>query len=134
VSEERCAVCVVQGGLDVDTEAAAAGASRVVGRRVEVGERLSEEPCLPTKHLASIESEFGRPCPRVELLPENREAAELVWLAVLEHLRPLFGPAFEALSDDLEPEERRRLVMRVSAVLKSDVVMRKLYPDPEETR
>jgi hypothetical protein len=134
VSEERCAVCVLQGGLEVETETAAASVSRFLGRGVEVGEHVSEDPCLPAKHLASIESELGRPCPRVDLLSENREAAELVWLAVLEHLRPLFGPAFEALSEGLEPEERRRLVTRVSSVLKSDVVMRKLYPEPEETR
>ena len=81
--DERCAECVMLGG--------------------------DEDPCQPKGTLAEIERRYGRPCPRVELDPQNAEVSELVSYVISESLRPLAPMAFEATFG-----RRRRVARRVA--------------------
>lgn len=111
------------------------GAPRVV----EVGDLLEEEPCV---NLEAYRSSFpGRECPRVDLEPENEEAATLVQMRLAED--PLAPAYFEAACGGLPPEERKRVLLRVmravgdprvQSALKVNQARHAESPEPEAPR
>jgi len=117
------------GGTDAESEADARRLSASLGRGVEEGEHVEEGPCVPEYHLAAIREQWGRPCPRVELDPDNVDAATLAFFMVQPHLRPLFDPYYAASLEGDPPEVRRALLIRVSNAVHSEQMLERLYPD-----
>lgn len=99
---------------------------------VRVGEEFGLEMCVPPHWPLRTEE---RPCPRVELWPENDLAARIVFAALPEHTRPLLPEYVEALVADLTPEDARRTVARAFRTLQSSAVtdwMRSQYEKAAE--
>jgi hypothetical protein len=110
------------GGCEVMTEADARTftAELQPPRVVEVGELLDEEPCV---NLDVYRGVFpGRECPRVELDPENVDAATLVQMRLAED--PLTPAFFDAACGDLPREERKKVLLRVLRAAGDDTVQR----------
>lgn len=128
VTELECQGCVMTGGHDVGSEAEAEAYSSLLDRPVAVGEHVEEAPCVPEHTLAKLQEELGRPCPRVELEPENRPALNLVGLSLQPHLQHLFDSMCEATCADLTPEEQRAFLMRVATALDSEAVRARQQP------
>jgi len=129
MSEERCRGCKVMGGRTITSDAeardftAAMRAHPEVWTRVEmgpvrVGESLDMEPCVDT---VEHEKQYGRECPRVELWPENRTAAELVFATLPEHTRGLLPAFAEALVAEMG-DEARGVVLRAFRTLQGAAV------------
>lgn len=116
----------MMGGLDVATTEQAARLARILLRPVELGEHVEEPPCVPDGWLARIEATQGRPCPRVELEPDNAEAAAAVMLSLGTHTAWLAGPTLEAAGFD--DDELAAVLGRVGAALLSPAVVERLYP------
>ena len=76
----------------------------------------NEDPCVPEHFLKVVREKEDRPCPRVELEPDNAIAANLFSLAISDHagLVPLW---FETLREGMDGEERRAVMGRVVRVL-----------------
>jgi hypothetical protein len=70
-----------------------------------------ENPCRRPIELEHIRAKTGRPCPRVELFPENALPYHLVSLALSERARPLLLEVLKG--EDLAPEIHRVVVGRV---------------------
>jgi hypothetical protein len=85
----------------------------------------SEDPCVPEHFLKVIREKDDRPCPRVELEPDNAIAANLFSLAISDHagLVPLW---FETLTDGMDGEERQAVMGRVVRVLMDEEVAPRL--------
>ncbi len=81
----------------------------------------SEDPCVPEHFLKVIRGKEDRPCPRVELEPDNAIAANLFSLAISDHagLTPLW---FETLTEGMDSEERRAVMGRVVRALTDEEV------------
>jgi len=75
---------------------------------IRVGETLEMAPC-------------ARECPRVELWPENRPAADLVFAAMPEHSRALLPAYVDALTAEMG-DAARPVVLRAFRALQSDPV------------
>lgn len=96
-------------------------------RRVPtIGEELVIEPCVrpeqypeqPTGALGERpRGNAGFPCPRSELDPDNRAAADLVYYAIDEELGRLASVAFRELTRAMDPDERAAVLGRIAAVL-----------------
>jgi len=84
---------------------------------VQVGDTLELAPCVGPDY----RQRFKRECPRVELWPENAQAAELVFAALPEHTRPLLPAYVEALSAELG-DEAGPVVLRAFRVLQGAAV------------
>jgi hypothetical protein len=93
---------------------------------IRPGQILEEPPCLPWETLEIIRAREGRPCPRVELDPDNQLAASVVMLSLREHTRPLIGP----LTSGMSKTERHRTFVRAAAALQSEAVIDWLTPKP----
>lgn len=67
---------------------------------------------MPEHFLAVISEREERPCPRVDLEPDNLAAANLFSLAISDHagLTPLW---FETLTDGMDAWERQAVLSRV---------------------
>ena len=108
-------------------------------RGVEVveGEILEMPPCMGAATLDDPESfwrKAGRPCPFVDLDEDNDDAATLVLNHIPEHTRPLTPALADAILADLSDDERARTLLRVSLALRSEPVIRKLYPSPDDLK
>jgi hypothetical protein len=104
--DERCAACVMYGG--------------------------PEEPCLPPKVLELIRKKHpGQECPRVDLLAENRGAANVLTYLTDVDLKPLAAHMFEAVAGDLDEDGRFDLMARLAAALHDPEVAAILHPRPQ---
>lgn len=119
-------------GTVIETEADAAAFDRAIRanpgvwsprdmdpRPVEVGEAFNLPPCVGSNWPLRTED---RPCPHVELWPENGHAGRLVFAALPEHTRQLLPAYIEALAADLEPADARVMVSRAIRALQSPAV------------
>lgn len=79
-----------------------------------------DEPCIPTAHLERFAKMHGRPCPRVELEPENVGVAPIAMLA----LQPeRWGWALPSLLADTQFQgPRRYAVWRVISCIGDEAV------------
>lgn len=89
-----------------------------------------EDPCVPEHFLAAIREREDRPCPRVDLEPDNLVAANLFSLAVSDHagLVPLW---FELLTDGMDQWEREAVLSRVVRALLDDEIGTHLRKPPD---
>jgi hypothetical protein len=96
-------------------------------------------PCQPDHLLESYEKEFGRPCPRVLLHPDNFDAWRLLNLGLGEDTHGLAAAFGAGLAHYLDRQEYRRVFARVQAV-RSDTRFAQLLEDhvtrtrPESSR
>jgi hypothetical protein len=90
----------------------------------------TEGPCVPEHFLAVIREREGRPCPQVELEPDNIVAANLFSLAISDHaaLVPLW---FETMAGALDVPEQRAVLSRVVQAL-MDGETRTLFRRPPD--
>lgn len=86
---------------------------------VRVGEAFELAMCVPPHWPPRTEE---RPCPRVELWPENELAARIVFATLPEHTRSLMPHYIEALTAELDPSESRRAIARAVRTLQSPAV------------
>lgn len=107
------------------------------GQVITVGSRVVMPPCLPQHSLEDAERHWnqqGRPCPYIDLDPRNDTAAHLVFNHLPEHTRPLTPALADALLADASNDERADTLLRVSAALRSEAVIEKLYPLADDTK
>ncbi len=88
-----------------------------------------EPACLPESLLREFEAEHGRPCPRVELAPQNVVAAELVGFLLDERLRPLAGELVRGRTRWMAAADRALLLLRLARALQERQVTAALYPE-----
>ncbi len=90
-------------------------------RSLELAGLETGGPCVPEHFLAAISEREDRPCPRVELEPDNIAAANLFSLASSDHagLVPLW---FDTLTDGMDARESRAVISRVLRTLLDDQV------------
>jgi hypothetical protein len=88
-----------------------------------------EPPCLPESLLREIDAEHGRPCPRVQLAPQNGVAAELVSFLLDERLRPLAAELVRGRTRWMQSDERTLLILRLARALQDKHVAQALYPE-----
>jgi len=93
-----------------------------------------EPPCLPSSLLREFEEEHGRPCPRVQLAPQNVVAAELMSFLLDERLRPLAGDLVRGRTRWMKPEARAGYLLRVARALQDRHVTKEFYPEPSKAR
>ena len=97
---------------------------------VRIGEAFQLEECIPPNWPFRTPE---RPCPRVELWPENELAAQIVFASLPEHTRPLLPEYIAALTADLDPTYSQQSIVRAVRALQGDAVaawMRKQFePD-----
>lgn len=124
----------MRGGLVVRNEGVAGELSELPenrGQVITVGSRVAMPPCLP-QHTIEDQSQHwnrqGRPCPYIDLDPRNDTAAHLVFNHLPEHTRPLTAALASAMLADASNDERADTLLRVSAALRSEAVIEKLYP------
>lgn len=115
------------GGTTIRNESEAKAVAARLQRRVDVGEKIAEDPCLPKHYLAQFEAK-GRPCPRVVLNVRNEGAASLSSLSFQPHLRHLITPFALSVFAEMDTHERIAMMRRVGRALSSSAVMAKLYP------
>jgi hypothetical protein len=88
-----------------------------------------EDPCLGEELLQEFQRTQQRPCPRVDLAPQNLAAADLVRFALDERLRA-HGPELLRISTGwMGDEERLALLLRVAQVLGRKDVHDALHPE-----
>lgn len=105
--------------------------SKTLRRQVAEGEDLAETPCVREGELERIRKIHGRPCPRIELRPENYLAAEVVWSSIAEHTRGLAPGLLDAGLAGAPLEEREDVRRRVLEALHSPAVMALVSPAPD---
>lgn len=66
------------------------GSSPWKNAKGELRDRL--EPCLPDDWLQEIEASTGRPCPFIELAPQNEDAFFFATLRLSEDAQPFLTP------------------------------------------
>lgn len=127
-------------GTVIADEAAAEAVNRAMRENPEVweghaevgvGELVRLDPCIPASWPYARPD---RPCPRVELDPQNTVAADLVLAALPEHTRPLMPAFMRARLAGLPADHRRRVTLRVVRALHSEPVSRWLYPKVTEVK
>lgn len=134
LTELRCRACKVMGGTTVETDEEAEELSalprlKVKGQVVRAGEFIELPHCLKDDdELAKYPARFGRPCPRVELEPENGEAMTLLSMSIREDIRHFAQPYFDAAHGNAPVDTRRRLLVRVTRTLTDRAVTDALYP------
>ncbi len=120
------------GGRTIETEAEARSFTAAMNAHpaawlreetgpIRVGETLDMAPCASE-------------CPRVELWPENRPAADLVFAALPEHSRALLPAYVEALTAEMG-DEARPVVLRAFRALQGNAVtgwLKAQYETPED--
>lgn len=103
--DERCQACEIKGG--------------------------DEPPCQPP-HLLTLELQnFGKPCPRRELRPEDAPTAELFWLAMDPRLKHLWSETFSVLLESASKRERLSVIRRIRRAA-ADEGIREYLPAPLE--
>lgn len=76
-----------------------------------------------------IQREKNRPCPRVELLPKNQDAAVVLQMSIDDHRRAMVGPFLMTLLGRLPGYEVEKLIRRVSfAMVGNERIRSHLYP------
>lgn len=83
--------------------------------RVLTGRKRGGTPCIPDHYIPQYKKEFGRSCPRVELLTVNEDASQIVMLALNQYTQPLL-PAYLSI---MNPAIVREAMDRTVAVLSS---------------
>lgn len=94
--------------------------SAMLGRPVEAGAFVRMPAC-------------ATPCPRVDLLPDNEPAAEVMRLSLTEHTRHLMAvpEVVGLIGEGLEPRERGLLIVRAGRALQDRRIVDRLYPKME---
>lgn len=101
--------------------------SEILLRPVEVGEQLSEAPCVSLDWWAAQRAEGDdQPCPRVELDPDNAEAWEVMTSRISETTRGLDVAMLAAMP----VAEAAAIARRVNAALHNQKVVDALWPPP----
>jgi len=72
-------------------------------------------PCERAEVLAYIKARYGRPCPYIELDPDNAVAMELLSMLMSPDLTPMWKSTYDALCDGMTGEERSAILFRVAA-------------------
>lgn len=123
------------GGVEIKSEKQARRFLRLHDvDEVKVGTTLTLPPCEPDAILAVISEKYGRPCPRVELDPENGPAASLASLTLSSHLNPLVAPLYEAATVDFTADQRISMIHRIVAALQDDRIIDLLEAQRERGR
>lgn len=76
-----------------------------------------EAPCVPDHYLTKYKKDFGRPCPRIELLTINEDAAQLVRFALNQYTQPMLSA--HILTIDRTEETVREAMNRALTILSS---------------
>lgn len=84
---------------------------------LHVGEHVTLPPCVPEGWLTAIQEQHGRPCPRVEIEPENVEAIQLAEAILGGWPAPLWEPFWRTLLDGVSMDRRLRVLRRVARAL-----------------
>ncbi len=79
-------------------------------------------------NVAFYRQQYSKDCPRVDLDPDNAEAADLVGALIDERLRPLAPALLEAW--DLDSEDRECVIGRARSALCDAGVVAIMYPPP----
>lgn len=79
---------------------------------LEIGTLLVLDPCVPIPW-PDTRARESRPCPRVDLDPENVVAMAMVEVLLSETNRAAFAPFFDATCGWMPDDERARLLSRV---------------------
>lgn len=88
-----------------------------------------EEPCVQRYLLPIIEETEGRPCPRVELHPDNGLAADLAALLLQpREQQGLLQPLFEAACEEMSAGDQLTLIHRVYGAVQSPRIVRLVQP------
>ena len=132
----RCAACEIYGGLVVSGRLTEQIRQMPLmsGQDVEDG-HVALPACKPTSELESERAPWrkaGRPCPFVELSPENWQAADVVTYSLSEHTRGLSDLYAETVVLGLPQPDRAPFLDRVLSALQSEPVRQKLYPSVSE--
>lgn len=86
--------------------------------------------CISDMASSRMLQTLGRPCPRVEIDPENVEAVAVMGWMIHDDLKPLAPEYARALLAGRPADERARLLSRVAAALRSPALSSRLHPDP----
>lgn len=90
-------------------------------------------PCVARHELGPAgtwQKDYGRPCPKVELLPANRHAQWLLWLAMHEHTRGFVPELSRRLLSSQPDDVAADVLIRVGSAMLSPKAMDRLYPKP----
>lgn len=138
----RCRACEVLGGLAIDSEGTRATVlqairdgklAKVDPASVRVGQRIALKPCVPEEPvLRMCRERDGRPCPRVELDPDNYAAHQILRAQFREDTRGLAPALADALLAGLEPEERAEVLRRVVTTMADKAVQDAMRPPAAE--
>jgi hypothetical protein len=102
------------------------------GETIRPGRRVKLSPCVPEPILAAFRQREGRTCPRVELDPQNAEAAQLVAVLSSEQTRPIADAWVQANVRDLPGDEPRRILNRVVRALHDPRITPAFSPQKNE--
>jgi len=105
----------MSGGITIDSKRTAAAVARfpeMEGEDVRPGLRVKVAPCVPPHMLAVIRAREGRPCPKVDLQPENTEPAELFTMLSREETRGIVPEWIDLNLSAFSSEEKARLLNR----------------------
>lgn len=94
----------------------------------EVGSHFEADPCMDDGTLEVFERVNGRPCPRVELEPDNEIPAELFHAALHEQSRPYAQALEETLTAEMPQDRRAAVLRRAIHILTSERVVKLLAP------
>lgn len=86
--------------------------------------------CISDAASSRMLQTLGRPCPRVDIDPENVEAMSLMGWMIHDDLKPLAQEYARALLAGRPADERARLLSRVASALRSKELSARLHPDP----
>jgi hypothetical protein len=105
-------------------------------RVLEAGEFLSLPPCLKPAALADFQKERGRPCPRVELDPENAHACSLFTTLSRDVTRPMALELFRAESRERgwAASYRLQIMRRATVALLDPDIAEAMRPKAPVTR
>lgn len=89
----------------------------------------TNDPCIPEYHLALFEEKYDRPCPKVEVDPDNFLISDVLSLSVHPRFEPYAELYWAEHTAELPPAERRRLLTRLIYAMRS-AEYGKLAPPP----
>jgi hypothetical protein len=89
----------------------------------------TNDPCLSPAHLAMIEQQYERPCPKVDIEPDNLLVRDVLSLSVHPRFEPYSVLYWNEHTADLPAPLRRRLLTRLIYAMRS-AEYGKLAPPP----
>lgn len=88
-------------------------------------------PCLPDEWLRDYPETYGRPCPFIELAPQNIDAAFFLGLYLSETTRPLLTPVGLSFGFKHEWEQTRNVWRRIRLAM-NDPELRSAWEEAVE--